>query len=237
MIAVNKRRTRYLRLETAQDVPARRILEPAFRLIREPQDKLVDRYLGIETRDLHVFRELGRSVGALERLGYPERSINYTVAFWGMRHIRPRPSDTLLDLGCGSGRLICVAAQFAFRRILGVEINPRLAALTGRNLSTLRKFKARPEVVCADAATFTIPDDVNVVWMYNPFHGAVFESALKRITESYDRKSRQLRILYYNPQEEDTVILAGRFRQTGTYRLWPYSDTWFRRLNVYEVAP
>ncbi len=37
-----------------------------------------------------------------------------------------------LDLGCGKGRALIVAAEFPFRAITGVELSPALAAIARR---------------------------------------------------------------------------------------------------------
>src|SRR4051794_20497061 len=46
------------------------------------------------------------------------------------------PSDyTFIDLGCGKGRPLMLASETPFARILGVELNPDLAAAAQRNLA------------------------------------------------------------------------------------------------------
>jgi SAM-dependent methyltransferase len=139
-----------------------------------------------------------------------------------LRYIRPTSTDSLLDLGCGSGRLICFAAPFSFSRIIGVELNPGLAAIAARNNSSLRgcAIAVHPEVVCADAADFQVPDDI--FWTFNPFRGEVYRATLT-----------------YNPRQHDLVTSVGQFRQTDALRVWwwPSADNKrFRMIAVYEVA-
>jgi SAM-dependent methyltransferase len=214
-------------------------LRPAYRLTRGLHDRFADWRLGITTRDKLIMREARLSEVLEKQQRCPHRAVHYGVARRAMRLIAPTPADTLLDLGCGSGRLICLAAQFAFSRVVGVELNPSLAVIAVRNVRALRGYTVRPEVVCADAATFEVPDDVTVVWMFNPFKGDVFRASLMRITESYDRRPRRMRLVYYNPREHDIVASAGRFRQVKAHPVWWWrsaDNRRFRMINVYEVV-
>ena len=158
------------------------IVRPAYRKVRDVRAIINDRSLGIITRDTPVMRELGVPPVAENEL-WPHQAVPYGVVRLLMRLIDPTPADGLLDLGCGTGRVICLASRFSFSRIVGVELNSPLATIAARNASALTECIARPEVVCADAATFRVPDETTVVWMANPFGGNVLRAALARIVE------------------------------------------------------
>src|SRR5206468_4366794 len=57
---------------------------------------------------------------------------------------------TFVDLGCGKGRPLLIAARLGFARIIGVEFAPELVAVAAGNLATMRVSNAT--VVHADAA-------------------------------------------------------------------------------------
>ncbi len=44
---------------------------------------------------------------------------------------------TLVDIGAGKGRVVMMASEYAFREVVGVELNPRLVKIARRNV---RKF-------------------------------------------------------------------------------------------------
>lgn len=117
--------------------------------------------------------------------------------------------DSFLDYGCGKGRVVCVAATRGFARVFGVEMRPELSALATRNLAKLRGRQCGSvEVVTGDAVAYRVPDDVTVIFMFNPFTGGVLRSALERVRESLVRRPRSLRIAYMNPREDED-LLAG----------------------------
>src|SRR5207249_4650014 len=74
--------------------------------------------------------------------------------------------DVFLDLGCGMGRALLLAARLPFQRIIGVEISPRLCDDARRNVERmLPKLVCRDiQVVASDAACYVIPPAVSVVY-------------------------------------------------------------------------
>jgi predicted RNA methylase len=172
------------------------------------------------------------------RLGF--RAISYLGIERLMRKLEPSRTEALLDMGCGAGRAACVAAQYPFARVIGIEIDERLCALAQRNACRLRRYAVRPEIVCADAAKYRVPDDITVVFLYNPFSGEVLKTALTRVLESYDRAPRRLKLAYANPREHELIASMQRFRAADKIWLsWRPETEWHRTkvVQFYEVEP
>ncbi|WP_336489359.1 class I SAM-dependent methyltransferase [Methylobacterium nigriterrae] len=215
-----------------------RIVRPAYLPASRAAARMWDRRLGIMTGDEDVARELRRARGE-DRL-YSFGAISYLGMRRLMRRLEPTRKDVLLDMGCGAGRATCVAAQYPFSRVIGIDIDERLCALAQHNARRLRRCTVRPEIVHADATTYHVPDDVTVVFLYNPFRGEVLESALTRVLESFDRKPRRLRLAYANPREHALVESMRRFRAAETLWLsWRPEAAWHRTkvVQFYEVEP
>jgi predicted RNA methylase len=124
--------------------------------------------------------------------------------------------------------------------VIGIEIDERLCALAERNARRLRRHAIRPEIVCADAAKYRVPDDVTVVFLYNPFSGEVLKTALTRVLESFDRAPRRLRLAYGNPREHELIVSMRRFRTADRIWLsWRPEAEWHRTkvVQFYEVEP
>ena len=157
-----------------------------------------------------------------------------------MRKLEPSRTDALMDMGCGAGRAICVAAQYPFSRVIGIEIDERLCALAERNARRLRRHAVRPEIICADAAKYRVPDDITVVFLYNPFSGEVLKTALTQVLKSFDRAPRRLRLAYANPREHELIVSMRRFRTADRIWLsWRPEAEWHRTkvVQFYEVEP
>lgn len=148
------------------------------------------------------------------------------------------PNDVMIDIGCGAGRVVLAASLFPFRHVIGVELLDELHQQAQENLSRMRVDpRARVEFVRVNAAEYRLPDNVTVVFLYNPFEGATFRRVMANVFASVDRAPRRLRLAYANPKEHDYLISTGRCRLVKRFRgLRPTRD-WARTLAtyIYEV--
>ncbi len=115
----------------------------------------------------------------------------------GLDGLALTPRDVFLDYGAGKGRALLMAARRGPRRVVGVELLEPLAAAAERNARTAARWLRCPvEVHVADATTWAVPDDVTVVYLFNPFFGSVMAGSQARLRESLGRRRRGLRVLY-----------------------------------------
>jgi SAM-dependent methyltransferase len=124
------------------------------------------------------------------------------------------PDDVFLDFGSGKGRVLYEAAKRPFARVIGVEISAALNEVARANLErNRRKLRCHQfELITADAATYELPDDVTVVYLFSPFLGETFAAMLGSIVRSLERKPRRMRLLYVLPKLTDEVLATGRFK-------------------------
>ncbi len=53
--------------------------------------------------------------------------------------------------------------------------------------------------ICIDVVQFPIPTDALVIFMFNPFDGAVMSEVLGRLEASFRLRPRRILIVYWNP--------------------------------------
>lgn len=179
-------------------------------------------------------------------LGAKDR-ISYTPSGWlTLRRALPPRSvdrgDVFIDYGSGKGRVVLqAAARYPFKRVIGLEISADLNEFAQRNLAAGRDGLAceQVELVIADVLEYEPPDDVTVAYMYNPFRGDVFATAVRRLIASVDRNPRRLRIVYVNPIDHDLLLATGRVELTRRLRGLRPTKSWSRAASthVYEVVP
>lgn len=214
-----------------------RVVRPTQLALRRAVSTAVDRRAGIVTTDEAVAAHLRRDVAVYRRTW---RALGWSGVARLLRKLAPSPDDVLLDIGCGAGRILCAAARQPFRRVVGVELDPEFAALASSNIERLRGRRCPGEVVETDATTYVVPDDVTIVFLYNPFRGETLDRTLEQVLASYDRVPRRVRLVYANPVEDERVLAGGRFRPTDELRLsWRPGGEWARsqRVAFYEVQP
>jgi SAM-dependent methyltransferase len=103
-------------------------------------------------------------------------------------------SFTFVDLGCGKGRSLLIAARMGFRRVVGAEFAPELAAIARTNVQIARITNA--SVVDADAADFALPEGDLVVFLFNPFRSAVVQRVAANLARP---RLDKLYAVYSNP--------------------------------------
>jgi SAM-dependent methyltransferase len=171
---------------------------------------LVERALNVDTVGVIELEEL--DVDAAEREGY--EGSGWIDLRRMLRRGEVKPDDVFLDLGSGKGRVVLLAARYPFAKVIGVEISEELNAIARRNLASIRiplRCK-RVELVTADVLEYEIPDEVTVLYLYNPFRGETFDRVIANLIASVDRSPRTVRVIYLNPKEHDRLMGTGRFR-------------------------
>jgi SAM-dependent methyltransferase len=172
---------------------------------REFQGACLDRRLGIDTRgrggDLESLGAIGQHVDH----GNPYEPIQVAVF---RRIVDALPVELgryqFVDLGCGKGRALILAAEAGFSRMVGVEFATELAAECSRNVASYRSLnpEANPiDVYCQDAATFHISPRDTVLFLYNPFDAAVMERVVESVGSDWRRRRFDLIIAYRNATE------------------------------------
>ena len=129
----------------------------------------------------------------------------YTTAYYGIspssleEAIRHVPGDpevmTFVDLGCGKGRALLVAAKFGFREIVGVELSPELCRVAEKNTAG----EPRVRVLEADATEVKYPDGPLLLFLYHPFLAPVLIRVMKNLGKQISQDRREVYVLYANP--------------------------------------
>jgi SAM-dependent methyltransferase len=108
--------------------------------------------------------------------------------------------DVFLDYGSGLGRVVVMAARYPFRKVIGVELSSEMTRLAKQNVAhALPKLACTDiELLVADAAEYDVPQDVTVVFFWNPFGSVTLGKVLDKVNASVNLAPRRVRILYVN---------------------------------------
>lgn len=125
---------------------------------------------------------------------------------------------TFVDLGSGKGRALLMAADYPFRKIVGVELLPALHEVAEQNVTQYRSDFQKcfaMECVCADATTFPLPAGPLVVYLFNPFPESGLRRAIANLERDLQQAPRPAYVLYHNPQLENVLLDSRRFTKLG----------------------
>ena len=133
-----------------------------------------------------------------------------------------------VDLGSGKGRTLLMAAEYPFRRIVGVELLPALHRVAQENL---RKYTSATqkcfvlEAVCGDACEFEFPAEPTVLYLFNPLPEAGLAAVIENLERSLDAHPRKVFVLYHNPLLERVLARCGWLQKTqGTHQYAVYES-------------
>jgi SAM-dependent methyltransferase len=157
---------------------------PAHILSRMLDLKKFDREHNVETAGLIELDELGFD-SPVKKLGTRYGGITP----WRLKDLLDQiPEDfstyTFIDIGSGKGAALFHAAEYPFRRIIGVEFSPELHEVALRNIKSFRS-KTRKcmqiEAVCGDGGAYELPEGPLILFYNSPFDVPVWERAAKQI--------------------------------------------------------
>ncbi len=121
----------------------------------------------------------------------------------------------LLDIGCGKGRAICVAVEMGCKKVSGIDFSKELCMDALQNLTIVQQKhpSLQAKIINSDAFTYTIPPDVDAIFLFNPFDDFLMKEVVKNIELSLQLNPRSIQIIYANPLCKDPFIKAG-FKET-----------------------
>ncbi len=123
------------------------------------------------------------------------------------------PLYRFIDMGCGMGKVLLLAAEHPFRQVIGVEFAPDLVAICEKNLredrAALQRRCHTMTVVLADAADFCFPRCPLVVFLYNPFGPDVLAPLLNNLCCVERSGAYEDFVVYHNAQHAQLLQAAG----------------------------
>lgn len=191
----------------------RAITSLRFRLFRN-QDRAFVQQHHVETLEDAEINEIGHITGENRSFGFryvaspvcQVRCIAHSVAQDLRRNGKSLNDCTFIDYGSGKGQALMAAAKFPFREVIGIEFARQLHVQAEKNLHTFRHHnKNTPAIrsIEADATEFELPNNVCLVYLFNPFAESVLRQVLQRVTERLERSEEPVYIMYSQARIED----------------------------------
>jgi SAM-dependent methyltransferase len=118
---------------------------------------------------------------------------------------------TFLDIGCGKGRAMCVAAAFGYKQVEGIDFAKQLIDAAEQNLERIKKQYplTRYNLAWADVQELQISEQVNTIFLFNPFDEFLVKQVIKKMNRSLEKKPRPLLVLYCTPRHEHLFFDEG----------------------------
>ena len=116
--------------------------------------------------------------------------------------------NTVVDYGCGKGRVGFFLNHAIGCRVIGVEYDWNMQSLAKENLKSYGETDDI-QFVWGTAENFE-PDEADRFYFFNPFSVGILRSVLRRIADSYYQNPRTMRLFFYYTDESYLpILLAG----------------------------
>ena len=112
--------------------------------------------------------------------------------------------NTLVDYGCGKGRVSLLLASLTRCRAIGLDYNEDLVRTAMRNLESSRIKGV--SFLCEKAENYEV-DNADSFFFFNPFSSAVMKKVLDQILWSWYENPRKMQLMFYYPEDETVALL------------------------------
>lgn len=141
----------------------------------------------------------GRFLGGSRPSRFRDQDASHTVntSYSALAHLFQQitilPSDVLVDVGCGKGRVLNWWLSQGFtNKLVGIELDPEIAASLRRRLRRYHNI-----TILSGNASEVLPAEGTIFYLYNPFGASTLTQVKKRIeTDCHG----DVTVLYYNPR-------------------------------------
>ena len=152
--------------------------------------------------------------------------VSYALLDEAFEQLKIKSPTHFLDIGCGKGRALCLAAHQGFKKVTGLDFAKDLCDTAKENLAkTKQKIPSLEyKVINNDAFYFEIPDDVDCIFFFNPFDEIIMSAVVNNIFSSLQNNPRNIKVIYVNPMHKELFLKAG------------YTETWHSKKMKYIEA-
>lgn len=143
----------------------------------------------------------GRDDSRADQFRYPYEPTPYCVLERLANEGYIGKKNTLIDYGCGKGRVDFFLSYQARCRSIGIEYDDRIYRVAVENQKTAVSA-GRVAFCMQNAEIYEVPTEADRFYFFNPFSVEILQSVMGRILDSYYEKPREMLLFFYYPSDE-----------------------------------
>lgn len=143
----------------------------------------------------------GRDDSNSDQYRYPYEPTPYSVLERLANSGYIRKKNTVLDYGCGKGRVDFFLSYQTRCKTIGIEYDERIFQNAKMNEESAVSGK-RTEFIMQNAEHYEVPEEVDRCYFFNPFSVEILRKVMARIVESYYESPREMLLFFYYPSDE-----------------------------------
>jgi SAM-dependent methyltransferase len=123
-----------------------------------------------------------------------------------------------VDMGSGKGRALLVASEFAFAKIVGIELSSHLHRIAQENIERYRPSSQQCtdfDLRCMNVVDYEYGPAPPVLFLFDPFGRETLRSVVANLEASLRENPRDAYVVYVYPQFEDVLQDSPVLRKVG----------------------
>ena len=108
----------------------------------------------------------------------------------------PLEKNLFVDYGSGKGAAIIHAKKLGFKKTIGIEFAKELNDQALKNIKALNLDNVIS--LYADATSYILPNDISVIYFFNPFDEVVMQKVIDNIVAQKDSFENDVYVIYGN---------------------------------------
>ena len=149
---------------------------------------------------------MGRDDSNADQYRYPYEPTPYSVLERLANTGLIRKDNTLLDYGCGKGRIDFFLSYQTRCQSIGIEYDERIYEKAIENKETAIS-SGRVTIELTNAENFMVSEIVDRIYFFNPFSVEILQKVISRIVDSYYENMRFIQLFFYYPSDEYITYL------------------------------
>lgn len=146
-------------------------------------------------------RTTGRDDSKADQYRYPYEPTPYSVLERLANSGLIRKNNTLIDYGCGKGRVDYFMAYQTKCKSIGIEYDERIYEKEMTNKETAVSSN-KVIIELANAEKFEVLESVDKIYFFNPFSVEILQKVIAQILDSYYENIRTIQLFFYYPSDE-----------------------------------
>ena len=146
-------------------------------------------------------RTTGRDDSKADQYRYPYEPTPYSMLERLANSGLIRKNNTLIDYGCGKGRVDYFMAYQTKCKSIGIEYDERIYEKAMTNKETAVSSN-KVIIELANAEKFEVLESVDKIYFFNPFSVEILQKVIAQILDSYYENIRTIQLFFYYPSDE-----------------------------------
>ena len=130
---------------------------------------------------------------------------------------KPLNKNVFVDYGSGKGAAIIHAKHLGFKKTIGVEFAKELHEQALENIEKLKLQNVQS--LYADATTYVLPNDISLIYFFNPFDEVVMSKVIENILKQKENFTNDVYVIYGNASctilKENFELLSEKVYTSG----------------------